>query len=237
MAIEKRWARIPPILFAVDGTVDGLVTVTSTSRLRVKQEAVLKATGEPALPVEIKRVLSKTQLIVGPRNSKITEVIDVSAYTTAKASTIEVPEQPRPSIPDKEYERASYEEEPVVAKRVYLIDETGEPWDENNPFPVLATVSDNAPQNCFIFRIPYATAGVEQTQVIPNNTKKLYVSIVDLNAKLRVSFTENGTIDGGNYITEYIGNKYEREGLKLVNKTLYYQANKSDVIIEIEAWV
>lgn len=238
MAIERKWETIPPRTFVSDGTSTGQITLSSTSKLRVKQNIIVKATGEEALSLEIKRVLSKTQLLVGPTGA-INLRSDLTLYTTAKAATLEAPEQFRPAIPDKEYDRAKFEEEPVVAERVYLVDEIGEPFDEDNPFPVLATVSDNAPQNRYSFRVPYPSATIEQSQLLPNNTKKLYIAISDLSAKLRIDFTPNGTITetGNTFTTVHVGNSYCREGLKLIGKTLYFQANRDNLVIEIEAWV
>lgn len=238
MAIEKKWEQIPPVAFSANGTVDGLVTIPSTKGFKTKQKVNLKSNTQTQVLLEIKRVLSKTQLLVGPTEQKLTVVSDISGYLTADSATIDAPEQPRPSIPLQEHERAVYEEEPVVAKRVFIVDDWGEPYDSDNPLPVEATISDNAPQNLFVYRRAYITAGVEASQLIPSNTKKLFVSIAGKNGVMRTSFTSGGTNDpSGDYVTTETGNSYDREGLKLIGKTLYYQANKDNVIIEIEAWV
>jgi len=128
MAIEKKWETIPPRSFTADGTVDGIVTVNTTIGFRVKQKVLLKQgpvpTGEPFI---INRVLSETQLRVGPIGRSIAECADISSYTVASGATIEVREQPHNPIEQKEHERAVYEEEPIVAKRVFLIDTFGNP--------------------------------------------------------------------------------------------------------------
>jgi len=238
MAIERRWPAISPRLLSVNGTATGEIVLSDTSLLKVKHQVILKATGEPDLTLEIKRFLSPSSFIVGPKGH-ITLHTDVSAYTTAKNATLEAPEQNRPAIPDKEYERAVYEEEPTVAKRVFIVDEYGSAINENNPLSVEATIAENAPKDRYGFRKNYTTANVEESQIIPNNTKKLYIAVADKAAKLRISFSENGTIDaiGNDYITVEYGNSYFRENLKLVNKTLYYQASKAGIQIEIETWV
>lgn len=239
MAIERRWAEVSPKAFVLDGTVDGLVTLSTTSRLKVKQAVLIEATGEPELSLEIKRVLSSTQLVLGPKGQSIFTYSDLSAYTVAKSSTIRAPEQNRPAIPIIEHERAVYEEEPTVAKRVFLVDELGRGIDENNPLSVEAVISENSPQSRISYRNSYATAGVEDSQLLPDNTKKLYIAVSDKRAKLKISLQEDGTIDLGvnDYTTIEVGNSYFREGLKLTGKTLYYQANKDNLVIEIEAWV
>lgn len=239
MAIEKRWSAIAPRVFVANGSSIGKITVASTRKFKTKQEITVTATGEDSLPLEIKRVLSKTELIVGPRKTPLDQFTDLSAYTTAKSAAISALEQYRPSIPAQEHERAVYEEEPVVAKRIYLVDDIGESFNEDNPLPVLATISDNAPTTVYVYRVPYPTADVEMSQIIPDNTKKIRIALENLDGRLRVSYATNGTIDaGGNdYITTHVGNSYMRETVKLINKTVYFQTNKSDVIIEIECWV
>lgn len=240
MAIEKFWENISPKPFTANGNSEGEVTLSSTIGFRVGQTAIIKATALPALTVVIFRVVSINKLLVYAQGTS--NLANLTAYTTAAGATIEVREQPVSAVPDKEHERNVYEEGPVKAKRVIPVDEMGNFFNENNPFPVEATLSDNAPGTPSIIRIAYPTKDVEASYLIPNNTKKIKVSVVDLNAKLRVAYEENGTIDvddGGSerYATVYLGNSYCKDGVKLVNKTLYYQANKDNLIIEIEAWV
>lgn len=140
MAIEKKWESISPVPFVVNGTVDGIVTISSVTRFKVKQEVYLAATGQDTILIEIKRVISATQLLVGPKGKNLSTVMDVSAFTVAAGAVIYAPEQSRPSIPAQEHERAVYEEEPTVAKRVFIVDELGNPVDGKSPLPVLATV-------------------------------------------------------------------------------------------------
>ena len=239
MALEKRWAAIAPIAFTVDGTSDGIVTLSTTKRIHVKQRIYIQATGNLNLFLEVKRVLSKTQLIVGPQGTPISTTTDISTYTTALGANLYALEQPRPAIPLQEIERAVFEEEPTVAIRSLLVDDLGNTFDEGNPLPVTATVTDSAPQNPYIYRIAYPTAGVEMTKAIPDNTKKLYVSAVGKMGVVRIAFSAGATITGPgeSYVTVDMGNAYEREGIKLVGKTLYFQCSRGSVIIEIEVWV
>jgi hypothetical protein len=123
---EKKWLAIAPVAFITDGDEFGLAEITSTSGFKTKQKVILKAIGEPSLHLEIKKVVSGNLLLLGPRNSNIKETQDISAYTVAKSSTVEVPEQPRSAIPDKEYGRAVYEEEPTVALRTLQVDQFGD---------------------------------------------------------------------------------------------------------------
>lgn len=136
MAIEKKWKAVSPISFAADGTSDGVVTLPSTYGLKVKQEVLLKSSSQPGILLEIKRVSSSTQLIVGPKGQSITTVADISAYLVSDSATLEAGEQARPGIPLQELQRAVYQEEPSVALRTLLVDLLGESYSTTNPLPV-----------------------------------------------------------------------------------------------------
>lgn len=138
MSMEKRWNAVPATAFTSNGTIDGIVTVSSTKDFYVKQNVFLRnnLSNAPA-QLQIKSVISDTQLIVGLSTTNINTTSDISTYTTAAASTIEAPLQNRPSIPQLEYTRAVYEEEPVVAIRTTAVDPLGEKYSLANPMPVL----------------------------------------------------------------------------------------------------
>lgn len=139
MAIEKRWEAIAPRSFTADGTSEGVVTLASTLDFHVKQLVIIKASGEDDLvKLEVKRVDSATVLRVGPVGN-INARTDISAYTTAASATIEAEEQARSTIPDKEYKRAVFEEEPVVAIRTIGVDRQGNPFGPGNPLSVQLT--------------------------------------------------------------------------------------------------
>lgn len=135
MAFERKWEQVLPVNLISDGGENGLITVSSTDGFKVKQIAVLKADNVPTINVQIKRVISPTQMYVGPSGSNIESRSDVSQYTVALNASIEAAEQERPNIPQVEHERAVYEEEPVLAKRVVLVDKFGGRIDEENPIP------------------------------------------------------------------------------------------------------
>ena len=135
--LEKRFAAVPAQSLIADGTVDGIITIANTRLFKVKQEVYLSATALPNLDkIEVKRVLSANQLMVGPKGGSIRTPIDVSAYTLAAGATIAANEQDRPAIGADYTERATYEEEPVVARRVILVDEFGNKYNASNPLPV-----------------------------------------------------------------------------------------------------
>jgi hypothetical protein len=135
MAIEKRWEAIAPRLFTSNGGAEGEVTLASTLGFKVKQKVILKASTLPGEVLEVKRVVSETLLILGAPGN-INDKKNLTAYTTALSASIETLEQPRNDIPDKEYERAVYAEEPIVAKRSILVDRFGRYFSTDNPIPV-----------------------------------------------------------------------------------------------------
>lgn len=139
---EKRFALVPAQVFTADGGANGSVSIADTRLFKVKQQVVITATGQPNLDtLEVKKVLSLTQMIVGPQTGNINTFTDLSAYTTVAGARIFANEQKRPQISADDFERAVYEEEPTVAKRVILVDELGNKYDDDNPLPTSATFS------------------------------------------------------------------------------------------------
>lgn len=136
MALEKSLFAVSPQLFTSDGTEDGRITITGACELlKVKQKVKVSGTALDQLDLEVKRVVGDT-VHLGPQGGPISDRTDLSAYTTAAASFIYAIEQKRPSIPFEEYMRAVYAEEPTVATRVFNVDECGNPYTVDNPFPV-----------------------------------------------------------------------------------------------------
>jgi len=142
MAIERFYKRISPVNFTADGQANGIVTIDDTFCFKVKMKVVLEADGKDPLRLEVKRVLSKTQMILGPIDQPIHTRKDISEYVLGINPTVEAPEQERPKIPPSDYERATYEEEPTVAKRVIPVNKYGEPNSPENP--LYAQLSDGS---------------------------------------------------------------------------------------------
>lgn len=127
MAQEKFWPKVPATALTTDGNVNGFITIADTTGFKVKMVARLTADTLPPLSLEIKRVISSTEMLVGPIGTSIDDREDVSDYTVALNAKISADRQRRPSIPLKEINRAVYEEEPTVAIRAMLVDEDGNP--------------------------------------------------------------------------------------------------------------
>jgi len=143
---EKRLKAVAPQLFLANGTTLGRINIATASLFKVKQKVTLYSTTQGMQNFEVKRVESATILYVGPVNNgqsqtKITDRSDISGFLVADGAWLSADEQPRPNIPEQEIERLTYEEEPVVARRVVLVDENGDKITDSNPLPVDANVT------------------------------------------------------------------------------------------------
>src|SRR5581483_7604497 len=139
MALERKWPAVAPQAFTSDGNQFGLIIVADTKGFRVKQSAVLtNSTPGVTLPVQIKRVISKTQLVVGQIENKIAQwpPLDISTWTVASGAAISAGEQDKNNVPEKDHWSAIYEGDPVVADRVIFVDQYGNFYDDNNPLPI-----------------------------------------------------------------------------------------------------
>ena len=146
MAVEQKWLAVSPQLFTASGSTLGIITIADTAGFKVKQRVIISATGQPDLTVQCKRVISNTQLIVGPMPTQqgrqsITTRSDVSAYTTGNGAFIYAEEQDKSKLTMEDMLAAVYEQEPTVAIRVLGVDQYGNPYTAVNRFPVDASVS------------------------------------------------------------------------------------------------
>jgi len=142
MAIEKALSLVPPQAFTADGGAFGLVTLANTAGFKTKQSAYLTATGLPNLPVQIKRVISPTQLVVGTiNNAQIASwpPLDITAYTVAKDAAIGAQIQPKSNPTVEDIAKAVYEADPTVAIRVIFTDQYGNLYSDENPLPATFT--------------------------------------------------------------------------------------------------
>lgn len=140
--IEKILSAVAPQALTADGTSLGLVTLASTAGFVVKQTVTLQGSALADLAgLEVKRVISSTQLVVGPVNQPLNLTTDISLYTVSATSTITAAEQARPRIPLTDAARYVFAEEPVVANRSILVDQFGNMISNSNPLAVNATVS------------------------------------------------------------------------------------------------
>jgi hypothetical protein len=147
MFIEKKRKSVSPRLFTANGNGNGLVTVADASDFFVKQKVQIKSNTQPVKEFEIKRFVSNNSFKVGPVGASISTYSDLSQYLVADSATISAPEQDRPGIKPDEIRRATYAEEPIVAKRVIMVDEFGNYYNSNNPLPINAQFSGSLSVN------------------------------------------------------------------------------------------
>jgi hypothetical protein len=133
---EKWLAAVSPQLFTSNGTSKGQLTIADSSVFKVKQEVIIGSSIAPTLELEVKRVIGPNIIYLGPKRSMVDMMSDLSAYTVADGAFIQALEQPRPKIPEEQIERATYEDEPVVARRTFLVDRFGQGYRTDNPLPV-----------------------------------------------------------------------------------------------------
>lgn len=184
--IEKRLTAVPPVPFTVDLTVEGKITVANASLFKVKQHVILTNTSLPNHTFEVKRITDINTMMIGPVAANIGQYSDLSAYATG-SSTIFANEQQRPKIPEQEVERATFEEEPVVARRVILVDRVGDKIGNDNPLPVAfdgtvnigqvrITAEDNDPVAGDVHSSVRISDGVNDLDV--NNDGSINVNVV-----------------------------------------------------------
>jgi hypothetical protein len=262
MALEKRLYAIPAQAFTANGTSDGVITLTSGAcRFKVKQEVFLSAATLPNLDnIEVKRILSDTQLAVGPKGGNIDSRINISAYTTALSASISANEQKRPSIPNEEVVRAVFEEEPTVATRVIMVDSCGDKYGPGNPLPIAfdgtvnvgnVTVQDDDGDELeinpdgsinvspivtpLIVNISAPIANTEYSYTIPTNSKKILIRVRDGLAKMRLAFVLGDTTI--KYISMSMGAIFTEDNMKTSpGFTVYFQTSKPDQVVEILSW-
>lgn len=138
MAFERKMATVPPQLFVANGGAFGLVTLADVAGFKVKQSAYLKNTAGTLLAVQIKRVISPTQLIVGLIDNKLSnwKPLDITSWTVASGAALGAEEQDKNNIPEMDHYRSIYEADPTVADRVIQVDQYGNFYDDDNPFPI-----------------------------------------------------------------------------------------------------
>jgi hypothetical protein len=123
-------------LFTADGTIKGLITVSSTFPYKVGMVIGLSSSTQAPSRFKIKRVISDTQMYVGLETTNITTYSDMSMYLVSDSATVSFSESPRPVIDINEINRQVYQEEPAIALRVLPVDPYGVTIGENNPQPV-----------------------------------------------------------------------------------------------------
>lgn len=140
MAIEKKWASVPPRLLTANGGTIGQLQIADTRGFKVKQIIVLNAVSLPPKQLQVKRVISDTLMFVGEPDKPIHNyAVDLSAYTTALSAYVYAEEQDKSLLKPDDMFQATYDQEPTVAWRSVLVDQLGRYYETANPVPVRLT--------------------------------------------------------------------------------------------------
>lgn len=140
MANERFWASVPTQAFISNGGSEGQVQVLNTRNLKVKMQVFVKSNTQPQIPLEVKKVLNSTDIVLGPKGGKMRgagSFTNLTAYLQADSASVRIDEQERPSIILNEINRAVFEEEPAVAIRTIDVDPMGTiiDWSEDGLVP------------------------------------------------------------------------------------------------------
>jgi hypothetical protein len=137
MAQERTWDAVSA-LFSANGTVQGLVTVADTTGFYVGMIVLLTSNTQSPLSLKIKRVNGPNEIFVGPtgQGTDMNSRTNVSAFLVSDGAGIHAAEQLKPRIKIEDQEQASYESEPINARRVIPVDTYGNKYGVDNPIPV-----------------------------------------------------------------------------------------------------
>lgn len=239
MARERFYDKIEPVSFIQDGKENGTISVEDTACFKVKRIVFLKADGGLKKRLQVKKVLNKNEMVVGPiikGGDSLSKIEDVSDFTVALNSYIESPAQERPSIPPADYERAVYEEEPTVAKRVFPVDKYGKNYDKVNRFPVEGSFTNDNPnfQKILTFTV---NDNNEFTVDLPDNTKKYRIKVKQGKSRCVLAFLAGQTASNGDNIDIERGSYFLSPDLDLPNNSkLYLKVIHPNVVVEVVAW-
>jgi hypothetical protein len=89
--------------------------------------------------LKVKRVIGNS-VWVGLPDKGIQHRENMSAYLVADSAAIWADEQTKPNVSSDDQRMATFEHEPVNARRTIGVDELGRPWGIDNPMPTTATI-------------------------------------------------------------------------------------------------
>jgi len=136
VAIEKRLYAVPSQLLTANGQSNGLISLPDSTLFKVKQVIFIASSAQSPVELEVKRIDNLTSIWIGPKTGPIDTRFDASAFLVADGAFIFANEQPRPGVPEQVIPRAVFEEEPTLAIRTMEVDQIGNPYTVDNPFPV-----------------------------------------------------------------------------------------------------
>jgi hypothetical protein len=162
---ERTWPSVIQTPISITGWK---VTVATTAGIKVKQDATLSKPGQESLDFEVKRVLNRTELLLGNKGQGQPAV---SGITQFDGGTLIINEQSRNKLGDSPILRAVYEEEPTIAIRTVMVDQFGEKYSDTNPLPVAVDVSLDTVQ---LLDKPYDSG----TETYPLTTREVVTTYI-----------------------------------------------------------
>lgn len=139
---EKKWDAVPNQSILANGGTEGQIVVPDSTLFRVKQKVFLKSDAQQSRELIINGISKTGVLRLGKKGGAITDSEDLSDFLTADNAVIWAERQDRSAITPNDYERAVYDEEPVMAKRVTQVDPMGNKYSVTNPMPVRLSDGD-----------------------------------------------------------------------------------------------
>jgi hypothetical protein len=185
-------------------------------------------------------------------------------YTTTDSAKVGAVEQPKMALPpEKDHYSGIYEGSPTNADRVISVDEFGNPYNADNPYPIVfdGTISVGKVQvegtnsntiepnpdgsinvnvltgsvnlDPTIVNISVPLANTEQSFTFPAKTTRFYIKPRSSHNKMQIAYISGGS--STSFITVGMGNSYAEE-TNMGGKTIYFQLTNASQIIELLYW-
>lgn len=236
MAIEKKWSAFGPTAITADGTTEGQIFIPDTCGLYVKQKVRLISDTSQIVNLEIKRVRSSTEIVVGPSGQNINTCSDVSSMLVADNATLRADEQAMNHIPPADIQQAIYEREPIVAERNILVDCYGDFYTRDNPLPVDANVTTNSYSNPEIVNFAVVDKDTEESFTFPAGTRRAMIKVRTPRRGNTLQYSWILNESGTNFISVESGNREIFEASFTAARTIYFQTQKNNSVVEIQYW-
>lgn len=124
-------------------------------------------------------------------------------------------------------------EDNAAARRVVPTDQDGEFFGTPTN-PIYTSTGASVADQPDIYNIEADVANQEYSQLLPDHTGSILIRVRDGRAKLQLSFNSGET--GTKFITVEYGNNFFVSGVDLIGKSIYFQVNKPDQVVEILTW-
>lgn len=235
----QTWEQKLPTAFTSDGTSKGIVTIGLTYGFYVGMKCTIRSLSQPAKIVQVKKFISRTQLLVGPDDGNINRYSAIDFYTVADGATIEAVEQPVEGVVNTvgsgDIWTTVLEYWPIGAVRTIGVDQAGDYYTPSNPFPVTVvdeTVALYTPT--IVNTIAPATPDTEFTITAPSSVRQFTIKVRDSASKFKLAYSAGAS--GIQYLSISRGATYTVENINISGLILYVQTSIPNVVIETAFW-